>query len=63
MPGRGIDFVLPVDYNNLVVARQSELAYIAEQLAHIAKHPDDHDVVDDLRGWLNSRRTCFQPGK
>ena len=55
--------MLPVDYNNLVVARQSELAYIAEQLAHIAKHPDDHDVVDDLRGWLNSRRTCFQPGK
>lgn len=61
---KGIDFVLPCDYDKLVVARQSELAYIAGVLKVCASaSPSDlREEVRDLRAWLESRRTCYQPG-
>lgn len=64
MPGKGIDFVLPSDYDKLVVARQSELAYIAETLKKCMKvTPSDvKDELNDLRAWLENRRTCYRPG-
>jgi hypothetical protein len=59
----GIDFVLPSDYDALVVARQQELAHIAEQLAII----ENADVTDtrayyirDLIRWIEQRRACLQ---
>jgi hypothetical protein len=65
MPGEGIDFVLPSDYDKLVVARQQEMAYIAEVLARIRKERNAETVraeLDELSAWLNNRRTCYQPG-
>lgn len=64
MPGSGIDFVLPSDYDKLVVARQHELAYIAGVLkvCSAATASDMREEVRDLRAWLDSRRTCYQPG-
>lgn len=64
MPGKGIDFVLPSDYDKLVVARQSELLYIANVLkvCRTATASDMRDELRDLRAWLDNRRTCYQPG-
>lgn len=60
--GSGMDFVLPSDYDKLVVARQQELAYIAEVLARCDGLRTNADQIrreiSDLRGWLQSRRTC-----
>lgn len=60
---KGVDFVLPSDYDKLVVARQQELAYIAGVLQVLAgATPSGRDELADLRGWLASRRTCYRPG-
>lgn len=60
---KGIDFVLPSDYDKLVVARQHELAYIAGVLKVMssANLSDIREELRDLRGWLESRRTCHRP--
>lgn len=52
------------DYDKLVVARQSELLYIANTLkvCSTASLSDVRDELMDLRAWLDNRRTCFQPG-
>jgi hypothetical protein len=56
-----MDRVLPSDYDKLVVARQHELAYIAETLKKCRKVSisDVRDELNDLEQWLNSRRTCY----
>lgn len=61
---KGIDFVLPSDYDKLVVDRQKELAYIAGVLKVMSStSPSDmREELRDLRGWLESRRTCHRPG-
>lgn len=59
-----INVVLAFDYTKLVVDRQQELAYIAGVLKVMdrATISDLRDELRDLRGWLESRRTCYQPG-
>ena len=61
MPGLGIDFVLPSDYDKLVVARQTELAHILEVLEKFTEYTDDPELLA-LIAWVEARRTCHQPG-
>ena len=69
---KGMDAVLPSDYDKLVVARQQELKYIDEELERMIRIRGYHDATGwysastllreaafELRQWLNSRRTCY----
>lgn len=68
MPGRGIDYVSPVDYDKLVCARQRELKYIGEQLAEIDKFVSAEvamgcGALDELIEYVTATMVCYQPGR
>jgi hypothetical protein len=54
---KGVDMVLPSDYDKLVVARQIELGYIYDTIL-LAQLHDDSDELTQLRAWIHKRLAC-----
>jgi len=58
---KGIDMVLPSDYDKLVVARQRELAHIDDELsAAIDAYNCEQraQIIQELREWIAQQRAC-----
>jgi MinD superfamily P-loop ATPase len=61
MSTKGIDMVLPSDYDKLVVARQRELAHIDDELSAICARCSQLYAlmaIQELREWIAQQRAC-----
>ena len=65
MPGRGIDMVLPSDYDKLSCARQGEIIELIVDIENIQQSASLDEAVQllaVLKSKLNQWRVCYAPG-